>query len=288
VYRGPVAITTFVGRTLMASGSKPGSGPYGDRLSKSVEFLLNRVQANGMIISKDSREPAPMYGHAFALAFLGECQKAAPRPELREKLVRAVSLTMKSQNKDGGWRYQPRPLDADLSVTVTQLMALVAVRDAGIEVPRATVDRGIEYIKRSQNQDGGFRYLIQGGPSGFARSAAAVAALYRAGVDDGPEIRKGLAYVAKFPPAETLGQPEVYYFYGHYYAAQAMSHAGAEDWNRWRKAVSDGLLQQQGKDGAWPDTASVDLGTAMACLTLLRTKSAAIEAKPADAGAKVE
>jgi hypothetical protein len=74
--------------------------------------------------------------------------------------------------------------------------------------------------------------------------------------------------VAKFPPAEAIGQPEVYYFYGHYYAAQAMSHAGADAWNRWHVAVCDALIKQQVKDGSWPDTASVDLGTAMACLTL--------------------
>jgi hypothetical protein len=278
VYRGHVAVTAFASRAMMASGSKPGNGPYGARLSKSLDYLLGRVQDNGMITSKDAREPAPMYGHAFALMYLAECQKAVPRPELRDKAARAVQLIVKSQNRDGGWRYLPRPQDADLSVTVAQLMALAAARDAGLDVPRATIDRAIEYVKRSQNEDGGFRYLIQGGTSGFARSAAAVAALYRAGVETGPEIRKGLDYVAKFPPAEAIGQPEVYYFYGHYYAAQAMSHAGEEAWDRWSNAVRDRLLQQQGKDGAWPDTASADLGTAMACLTL-QTKLARPAAK---------
>jgi hypothetical protein len=87
-------------------------------------------------------------------------------------------------------------------------------------------------------------------------------------VGDCDEIRKGLDYVAKFPADKTIGQPEVFYFYGHYYAAQVMSHAGQSDWQRWSAAVRDRLLEQQGKDGSWPDTASVDLGTAMACLTL--------------------
>jgi squalene cyclase len=279
VYRGHVAVTAFVGRAMMATGSKPGEGTYGNRVSKSLEYLMSRVQNNGMITSKDAREPAPMYGHGFALMFLAECQKAAPQAELKEKMAKAVQLSVKSQNKDGGWRYLPVPREADLSVTVTQLSALAAARDAGVDVPQETIDRAVNYVKRSQNEDGGFRYLLEGGTSGFARSAAAVAALYRAGAGEGPEVRKGCEYVAKFPPADTIGQPEVYYFYGHYYAAQVMSRAGEEAWNRWYAPVRDKLLKQQNKDGAWPDAASVELGTAMACLTL---KTGPVETKPAE------
>ena len=177
VYQGHVAVTAFVSRAMMASGSKPGEGPYGERLSKSLAYLLGRVQESGLISSKDANEPAPMYGHAFALMFLAECQKAAPKDEIKEKIERAVKLIVKSQNKEGGWRYLPKPGDADLSVTVTQLMALAAARDAGVDVPKEVIDRAIDYVKKSQNSDGGFRYLLQGGTSGFARSAAAVTAL---------------------------------------------------------------------------------------------------------------
>ena len=92
---------------MMASGSKPGEGPYGEQLSKGVAFLLGRVQPSGLITSKNADEPAPMYGHAFALAFLADCQKAAPKDETKEKIERAVKLIVKSQNKEGGWRYLP-------------------------------------------------------------------------------------------------------------------------------------------------------------------------------------
>jgi squalene cyclase len=267
-YRGNVAVTAFVGRAMMAVGGKPGAGQYGDRLTKSVDYLLRIAQPNGLIASKEPREHGPMYGHAFALGFLAQCQQASPRPEVREKMAKAVELIVKSQNRDGGWRYQPKPLDADLSVTVTQLSALLAARDGGINVPEATIRQGVAYVKKSQNEDGGFRYLIQGGTSGFARSAAAVAVLFRAGGQGGPEVRKGLDYLLKFSPSAGIGQPELFYFYGHYYAAQAISHAGPQTWDRWYPAVRKGLLTQQQKDGAWPDTASVDLGTAMVCLTL--------------------
>ena len=78
VYRGHVAVTALVSRAMMASGSKPGEGPYGPQLSKSLRYLMDRVQPDGMIVSQDAHEPAPMYGHAFALALLADCQKRRP------------------------------------------------------------------------------------------------------------------------------------------------------------------------------------------------------------------
>jgi hypothetical protein len=272
-YRGRVAITAWVGRAMMAAGSRPGEGPYGRQLTKALDYLLGRVQEDGLIVPKDKEEPAPMYGHAFAVAFLAACEKASPQDQIKHKMQRAVDLSVKAQNKEGGWRYLPEPEDADLSVTVTQLLALLGARDAGADVPKKSIERAVAYIKRSQNLDGGFRYILQGGTSGFARSAAAVAALYRAGEGDSDAARKGFAYVAKFPAAETVGQPEVFYFYGHFYAAHVMTHADGDAWTRWSTAVKEKLVQQQSKDGSWPDTASVELGTAMACMTL-QTKAA--------------
>ncbi len=142
-YRGNVAVTAFVGRAMLAAGSKPGAGQYGDRLTKSVDYLLRIAQPNGLIASKEPREHGPMYGHAFALGFLAQCQQVSPRPEVRQKMAKAVELIVTSQNRDGGWRYQPKPLDADLSVTVTQLSALRAARDGGINVPAATIRQAV-------------------------------------------------------------------------------------------------------------------------------------------------
>ncbi len=83
-------------------------------------------------------------------------------------------------------------------------MALRAASNAGLYVPRETIDRCTEYVKRSQNPDGGFMYMIQGGgQSAFPRSAAGVVALYSAGIYDSPEIKKGLDYLMPFCPAAT-------------------------------------------------------------------------------------
>jgi hypothetical protein len=147
-------------------------------------------------------------------------------------------------------------------------MALRAARNAGIYVPSETIDRCIDYVKRSQNGDGGFMYMVQnGGPSQFPRSAAGVVALYSAGVYEGEELRKGLDYLMQhLPPAETFSRDHA--FYGHYYAVQAMWLAGGDYWRRWYPAICEVLLSRQKEDGSWFDKVGPIYGTSMACLIL--------------------
>jgi hypothetical protein len=209
-----------------------------------------------------------MYGHGFATLFLAECYGMTQRPDVREKLSLAVNLIINTQNTEGGWRYQPQRRDADISVTICQVMALRAARNAGLFVPRETIDRCTEYVKRSQNPDGGFMYMVQGGQSAFPRSAAGVVALYSAGIYEGQEIKKGLEYLQQFMPQGSDFNRESHYFYGHYYAVQAMWHAGGPLWNKWYPAIRDALVARQGDDGSWMDSICQEYGTAMACIIL--------------------
>ena len=205
-YRGNVAVSALAGMAMMSGGNTPGRGPYGGQLGRCLDYLLGSTQPSGFIAGPDASR-GPMYGHGFATMFLADCYGMSPRPELRDKLTKAVRIIVNCQNKDGGWRYQPVRADADISVTVCQIMALRAARNAGLFVPNETIDRSVDYVKRSQNADGGFMYMIQGGESAFPRSAAAVAALYSAGIYKGPEITKGLDYLMQFLPSEGATPP---------------------------------------------------------------------------------
>ena len=44
-------------------------------------------------------------------------------------------------------------------------------------IPRETIDRAVEYVRKCQNTDGGFRYMKQPGGSAWPRTAAGVASL---------------------------------------------------------------------------------------------------------------
>ncbi len=262
---GPhVGITGLAGLALMADGNMPGRGRYGETVDRALSFVLAHSSESGLLAAETSH--GPMYGHGFATLFLAEVYGMSHRPEVRETLRKAVRLILNTQNHEGGWRYQPVRDDADLSVTVCQIMALRAARNAGLYVDRRIIDSAVEYVKASQNPDGGFRYMLNSGGSAFARSAAGVATLQYAGIYGGDEVVRGLDYLKRFmPPKEqTVG----HYFYGHYYAAQAMFLSGNEQWDQWWPAVRDELLTKQSPDGFWRGQAGQEYGTAMALIVL--------------------
>ena len=200
-YGRNAAVVALAGMAWLADGSTPGRGPYGEEVGRVADYLLDHCEESGFISVEGAQSHGPMYEHGFATLFLSEVYGMSPRDDLRDKLSKAIELIVRTQNAEGGWRYQPRREDADISVTICQVMALRAARNAGLRVPNETVDRCIEYVKKSQNADGGFRYMLQaGGESQFPRSAAGVVALYSAGVYEGREIDKGLAYLDQFLP----------------------------------------------------------------------------------------
>ncbi len=267
-YRGNAAISALAGIAFLAAGSTPGRGPYGQTVDYCLDYLLGHVEQSGLIVDPASVRRGPMYGHGFATLFLAQCYGMSRRPELREKLTRAVNLIVQTQNDEGGWRYFARRDDADLSVTVCQVMALRAARDAGVHVPKQTIDRAVEYVKRCQNDDGGFMYTLQGRePSEFARSAAGVVTLQSAGIYHGPELEKAVRYLERFTPGKVQQRPGFYY-YGHYYAVQAMWHTGGDHWQAWYPAIRDELVGGQQRDGWWLSDYGPEYATAMACVIL--------------------
>jgi len=267
-YSSNVAVCGLCGMAFMAGGSTPGRGPYGAEVRRALKYILDNAQPSGFIVAPASSSHGPMYDHGFATLFLAQAYGMSRQAELRDKLEKAVKLIISTQNRDGGWRYNPQPRDADVSVTVCQIMALRAARDAGLHVPNDTIDRCVEYVKKSQNPDGGFRYMIQGGPSAFPRSAGGLVALYSAGVYQGPEITKGIKYLMTFLPRGEAISREGHYFDGHYYAVQAMWHAGGDDWALWYPAIRDELVALQRAQGYWMDAICREYGTAMACIIL--------------------
>ena len=263
-YDAHVGITGLAGLAFIGAGSTPGRGPYGKNVEGCVAFIVAHSSESGLLAAETSH--GPMYGHGFATLFLAEAYGMSEHPQLRETLRKAVRLIVSTQNEEGGWRYQPVRADADISVTVCQIMALRAARNAGISVDKAVIDKAIDYVRRSQNLDGGFRYMLSSGGSQFARSAAGVAALQYAGIYEGEEIARGLEYVARFRPPYDQAPP--HFYYGHYYAAQAMFLAGDRYWQRWWPAVRDDLLDRQDPQGFWLGQAGEEYGTAMALIVL--------------------
>ena len=102
----------------------------------------------------------------------------------------------------------------------------------------------------------------------FPRSAAGVVSLYSAGIYRGKEIELGLGYLMQHLPNPQFPRQDAHYFYGQYYAVQAMYTAGGEYWAKWYPAIRDQLIATQRPDGSWHDSVSREYGTAMACIIL--------------------
>uniref|UniRef100_A0A7C2NSY3 Prenyltransferase n=1 Tax=Schlesneria paludicola TaxID=360056 RepID=A0A7C2NSY3_9PLAN len=270
-YAAGVAVCGLAGLAFLTSGSAPGRGKYGQAIDRCLDYLLANTDENGYISAQAQGGQDRMYGHGFATLFLAEAYGMgvhADREEaLGKKLRAAVRLIVNTQNDQGGWRYQPVKSDADLSITICQIMALRAARDAGLDVPEATRNKCIDYVKRSHTGDG-FQYTLGGGRTTFALTAAGVAALNSAGIYDGKEIENGLKYIMKHKPNGTL-EAGFSSFYGQYYAAQAMWHAGGDYWTQWYTALRDTLLRTQRNNGSWPDPGVGDeFGAAVGCIIL--------------------
>jgi hypothetical protein len=250
----------------MVKGHFPDREPYGDVMAKGVDFLLKSARSghNGYL-------GVSMYDHAMGTLALSEVWGESNRSgEIREALKNAVSVIVNSQvlesrngvQQPGGWGYQPERLNAvhwDISITVMQLVALASAKEAGILVPDSTIKRAVKYVKSCQNFDGSFGYRYAGDQSlgrvSFARTAAGVTSLMMAGERNCDEVKRGMAYLRNpGPDAQNLPVFNINYnwfYYGHYYAVQAMYQSGEKDYLSWYPRVRDTLVFSQLQDGSW-------------------------------------
>jgi hypothetical protein len=271
-YGRHVGITAICALAFMSDGHLPERGRYESTVRKALDFVLAGATETGLLAAETSH--GPMYGHGFATLFLGEIYGMNPSDErVRDVLGRAIRLIVDSQNEEGGWRYNPVPIDADVSVTICEIMALRSARNAGIKVPRETIDKAVEYVRKCQNPDGGFRYMTQPGGSAWPRTAAGVASLFYAGIYEDDAIERGLEYLAQRGGGNLIGSGNAHYFYGQYYSAQAMYLAGGEWWSDWWPSTRTELLSRQNQNGEWIDRQIGDAyATAMALIVLQMPK----------------
>jgi len=273
-----LGVTALAGMAFLAGGHLPGEGPYGDVVQDALDYVLDSVREDGYIIRNQTR----MYSHAFSLLFLAEVYGMTGSPILRERLDRAVEFTYKSQNAAGGWRYAPLAPDSDMSITVCQVVALREARNIGIRVPKAVIDRALRYVMESavthpSQERGAFLYQHKDVPfnrNSFALTAAGLTTIYQAGlytdadvhrfctqngIGKTPRISDCLRYLQQTYDAVWMDYPDHYfYFYGNYYAAQAMYTRGGETWRSWYSMVRDHLLESavpgvgaRGPEASW-------------------------------------
>jgi squalene cyclase len=237
------AISSFALLAFMSQGNLPGQGKYGPEVAKGARFLLATAKPDGYLIGARGGN---MYAHGMATLALAELWGNTGDDEIRPVLERAVKLIIRCQSPEGGWRYEPRPVGADISVTIMQVMALRAARNAGLHVPDQTLKKAIGYINRCYvPQQGGFTYQPHSGPPGFARTAAGLCVLFLSGEYKAQQVPRAVEYLKRHFGARP------HYWYGHYYAAHAMHQVGGKEWADWYARLKRELLPQQAPDGSF-------------------------------------
>ncbi len=260
-----VGITSLGILAFLAGGHLPDRGPYGETLHRAVDFVTKQVTSSGFISANHTR----MYSHAFATLALAEVYGVTRAESVRKPLEYAAEFTVRCQNETGGWRYVPFTKDSDMSVTVCQVVALRAARNVGIKVPRSTIDRALRYVIESANtgqnqyEVGSFLYQPQTqqfNRDSFSLCAAGLTTLFQAGLYDDQSIAAYI-HAHRIEKSEmriddfvsymqqmylrVARQPHYFFYYGGYYATQAMYQIGLrrpDVWSSWYRQIRDDLL----------------------------------------------
>jgi hypothetical protein len=265
------AITGLAVMGFLSAGHVPGEGPYGETVERGIRWVLDAQGANG-VISTDVGQTM-MYQHGICTLMLAEVAGMTNErlvAEVKRKLQRAVEVILQAQRTmgpdAGGWRYQLRGLDSDISVTGWQIMALRAAKNLGCDVPAGRIDLAVDYIRRCRHPvSGGYGYM-QGNQPTVACTGTSVLALEICGQEQHgrPELLKAGAYILNHPPWR-----DRHLFYAIYYCTQAMYQLGDNYWNAYRPQLHDWLLRTQRTNGSWDnEPVGRDYCTAMAVLAL--------------------
>ncbi len=256
-YQRNTAITAFSLLAFMSQGNLPQKGQYAPEVTKGVNFLIASQRDDGYVVGSSGGN---MYCHGMATLALAELCGSTGDNKVKAALTKAVNLIEKTQNFQGGWRYQPQPSDADISITIMQVMALRAAYNAGLELKKDTIEKAIKFIETCYHAPtGGFTYQPGNNAPGFARTAAGICVLYLTGRAkeylkndaNNPkkvDLEKAVEFLKK-----KVGHQQ-HYWYGVYYAAHAMYQYGQEkgkekEWEDWYRSMVQEIVPKQVKTG---------------------------------------
>ncbi len=286
----PIAMTALAGLAFLAEGSTIRQGRYAENIDKAVDFLLTRVQKKTGMIGNPNYQREQyryMYGHGFSTLFLsqvyGEESDEFRRRELEKVLTGAVDFIGKAQTKLGGWGYLTAQEGQEFdegSVTITQLQALRAAKNAGIPVAHEIIEKAKEYLRKStvivrrdndpRREEAAVVYSLQQRQE-MQRpplTAAGIACMFSAGEYESELAVKWLNYCQRMIPISASDNNDVFrqWEYTHFYYAQVLYILGddrhakmrpdlAEDrlltWSGYRDAIFDILIRKQNADGSW-------------------------------------
>ena len=242
------------------------------------------------------------WGYIYALDFLCDLQSTGSVPEGMDAAVQsAIEFYARALQKIaiptwGGWNYSrsrdvTKPSPQAPFMTGPALQALFAAAARGIPVDDDTITQALDALERSRSTTGAVEYT--GGPeraspdtnaAGAAgRMLASETTLHLAGRGSDARVRGALdSFLAFWDELDArrgktgthkgpYGVAPYYFFFAHYYAAQAIELLPEPLRREYREPLRRRLEQVRLEDGLWNDRVfprSASYGTALSLLSL--------------------
>lgn len=254
---------------FLSRGHLPGEGPYGPQLAKTVQFILDSQQPDGLI-ARQRHAYHGAYSHGIGALVIAELYgMSPPADDARHRLVieRALQFTSRrySQPKatpddEGGWRYLRRHgmSDADLSVTSWNVMFLRSAKNSGFQIDVRLIDEALAYMERLYEPGRKtFRYEIHTDEPGYnfsrGMAGAGVVSMALAGKHHSDIAQNASLYILNQPFNQYVRpvSGEQYPCYSAFYCSQAVFQMGGTYWSKYYPIMARTIIKAQRQDGSW-------------------------------------
>ena len=263
------------GLAFLSAGHMPGIGEHGEACERALSYVVKNAKPSGLLNIADGRRDT--YNHGLATFVLGQAYGMTSDARVGKALDRALKLIARMQGPVGGWGYEAKPQDGDLSLSVMQAKALRSAVDSGFEIPPSLIEKAIVNVRGHYTPQGGnpnrpeaelrkipgqFTYSKGGGNPTVAMAAAGVVCLQEFGQYDDWRIAKSMERVttdiAKIKPAKAHNGQMPFDAYTLNYVGQSLYQVGGPGWKQHYPALRDALVGSQvidpknpANDGKW-------------------------------------
>lgn len=243
-HSNPTSATAMAMLAFQGAGHTHQYGSYQDVMLRAHRALVKMQDADGDFW-RGTVGHHRLYSQAQAMIAICELYGMTKDSQLRTAAERAVQYAARTQDRLGGWRYQPG-YDSDTSVSGWFMMGLQSARMAHIEVPAETLDNLAAFLDRVASSDRA-RYGYQPGmePTFSMTAEALLCRQYLGWSHDDPSMQTGVNMLLARPI--DWNDRDVYYWY---YATQVLHHLHGDSWDQWNRVMRQVLPEEQTREGA--------------------------------------
>ena len=264
-----VGVTGLALLAFLGEGNTLKLGTYRHQVRKGVKWLLEQQNENGLIGSNASQAFA--YSHAIATVALCEAYGLSEHRPYKPFAQNAINYITNARNPYGVWRYQPREVDGDTSITGWMVQALLSAKEFELVVDEAALKNAMVFFEQVTDPGtgaAGYQKAGQGSsrpvgkqdtfPTQKTQSLTGVVLLCRFLMHQDPKefpiMTRSADTILSVPPVwnEKDGSIDMYYWY---YASYAMFQMGGRHWDAWSKKLTDAALKTQktagNEKGSW-------------------------------------